>query len=682
MKPLLTYLSCSRLALGIKIALILSITLAIYNQDLTITMNEALKSELASHILVIPFLFTYLIYRKRKILRVVIPFETPRRKRNTIQNHEMIGFLLCLQAFLLYWHGSYTFNPFEFHMVSLPIFTAGLILIITNPRALRALAFPIAFLLFLLPPPLELIYTAGTTLSLVSSEAAYTVLKGIGLPVSLTYQYETPVITLMKPGSPAIPFAIDIACSGFYSLTGFTIFAIFTAYIARGAYWKKIVIFLASFPLIYVLNITRITIIVLIGTQYSAEAAMQAFHLFGGWVLIFTGTLILLTTSEKIFHIQFFTAKKGTAPCNYCNQNQEDEQHFCNTCGRTLNPIQINLSKRDLYKIALLTVAVTVIFNLQVPVFALTEGPAEVAIQTLGGEQATAQVLPNIQGYVTRFIYRDRRFEEIAKQDASLAYAYIPYDRLNSTIWITIEVAQTRSSLHRWEVCLLTWPLSKGYQPTVTQLSLRDVQILPNPPTTARYFTFQDKRTNVSQVVLYWYENAVFDTGLSLEQKYVKISLIAFTANPDGLSETEDLLLPFGKAVFKYWQPIKTWSQVALTISQNGAILATATLITLATILIYQTIKEWNERKSNLKVYSKLALEEELILQAVHQASKEDKSTGNAIASHYQRLTGKPIEVKILLEKLNQAEQAGLIKRDVASREDEPILVWKSRIPL
>lgn len=41
---------------------------------------------------------------------------------------------------LLYWHGSYTFTPLEYHILTLPIFAAGLTLILFNPQTLRQVA--------------------------------------------------------------------------------------------------------------------------------------------------------------------------------------------------------------------------------------------------------------------------------------------------------------------------------------------------------------------------------------------------------------------------------------------------------------------------------------------------------------------------------------------------------------
>ncbi len=161
----------------------------------------------------------------------------------------------------------------------------------------------------------------------------------------------------------------------------------------------------------------------------------------------------------------------------------------------------------------------------------------------------------------------------------------------------------------------------------------------------------------------------------------MKISLITFADNPEDIHSVEEQLLPFGEAIANYWQPIKTWSQIVTLISQNGINLIAITTALLIIILSYQAIKNRDKKRSNMEAYNKLALKEEkLILQAAHQAAKEDKPTSIAIASSYRKLTGKPIELNMLLQKLDQARQAGLIEKEIANREDEPILTWKTQI--
>ena len=656
----------------------MSATLAIYWQDLVAIFNEALHSELATHILAIPFLFVYMLYRKRKMLRTVISLDSKPGK-GLISTNEIVGSLLFLLSFFTYWHGSYTFYPLEHHLISLTIFVAGCTLIIFNAKTLKTLAFPIAFLLFLTPPPLEIIYAAGVTLSTVSSEAACNFLKAIGLPVSLADQYGTPAIILQRPEGLPLTFAVDIACAGVYSLMGFAVFAVFASYIVRGAAWKKAATFLIGFPLIYALNITRIIIVVLIGSQFGMEAAMQVFHLFGGWILIFSGTLLLLYLSEKLWKTQIFAPKGSPILCPECNQTQEKRQGFCLACGRLLKYMNAKIHDRDIAKIAALIVSANLILLLEVPVFALTEGPAKVDFQSPTGGEVSTELLPQIPDYTLQFVYRDRRFEEVAAQDASLIYAYGPTNGSKTKIWVTVELANTRSALHRWEVCLITWPQEKGYQPQATQLGLREVQLLENPPLIGRYFAFT--KSNITQVVLYWFEKAIFDTGSGFQQEYAKISLIAYPNSPEDVSRTEDQLLPFAQAIVNYWQPIKTWSWVALTLGQNGNALIAITVALLGIVIGFRIIEDLKGRKSNLKVYSKLVPEEKVILRAVHQAAKEEKPSTHAIASSYRELTQKPIRLDQLFKTLKEAEDAGLVKREIISRNDEPTLVWKTKIP-
>ena len=648
----------SNLALALKVATLTVATLAIYYQDLTIIMNDALQSEITNYMLAIPFIFAYLIYRKRKMLRAVIPFETRNQPKQTKHIPTIAGILLCTAAITFYWYGSYTFTPLEHHMATLPIFVAGLTLILFNPQTLRQLAFPIAFLFFLIPPPAEILYALGSTLSVISSEASYTIVRALGVPSTLSSEYGNPTITITRPDGSTIPFAIDIACSGIYSLMGFLIFAAFVAYITRDKTWKKATTFLIGLPLMYALNIIRITIILLIGYQYGEQLALQVFHLLGGWVLIFLGTLLLLTTTEKLFKTNIFLKPQPLKPCQKCNTAENRKENFCPYCGRLLKYPKINLKKQDIAKIATIAFAVILLLSIQAPVFALTEGPAQIIIQTPTGEQGNTQILPQIQGYTLQFVYRDKTFEQRAKQDASLVYAYIPIDNTKAPIYVAVEIASTRSSLHRWEACLITWPQTHGYQPKVTQLELKDTQILQNPPIIARYFAFQYTKTNQTQTVLYWYETSTFTINNTAQQKHVKISLIAYPKTPEEIPTIEVQLLPVAEAIANYWQPIKTWTQIALIFSRNGLTLTLSVATLLVPVIIFYKVQSRRTRKSFQKLYHKLSSQDKLLIQKITEKSK----------------------VNELNERLQQLEQAGIIRRKIINFNDEPIMLWEKAL--
>lgn len=671
--------SKDNLVLGLKIATVVAATLTIFHQDLTVVVNNALQSESMSHILAIPLIFAYLLYRKRKMLRAVIPIEKQDQPKATRHLPTIAGILLSTTAILLYWYGSYTFTPLEYHMFALPIFAAGLTLIFFNAQTLRQLAFPIAFLIFLMPPPSETLYALGSTLSVISSEASYTLVKLIGIPSTLTQEYGNPIIQITRPDGATISFAVDIACSGIYSLIGFLIFAVFTAYIIRDKPWKKLALFLIGFSLIYILNITRITTILIIGYHYGEETALQLFHLLGGWILIFAGTLLLFIFAEKILRAQIFA--RSSQECTGCSTKPEKNRNFCLTCGRILESAPVSFHKADIIKIAAAFASVTLLVSIQTPVFALTEGPAQIIIQTPVGEQGNTQLLPQIQGYTLEYVYRDKNFEKRSGQDASLIYAYIPLDKSKETTWVAVEIGSATAMLHPWEVCLISWQIHIGMPVLATQLDLQDVQILQNPPIIARYFAFQWKETNQTQVVLYWYENSIFMTNSTTQQKRVKISLITYPDTPQNITETEDLL-PFAVAIAQLWEPIKIWSQIALILSQQSLYIAaiTSTLLTVITFLC--AIERRKQRRTNAKAYQKLSKPNKQIIDITIETGKTTKPTLHAIAFTYKNRIGEPIEEEKLLQRLSEVEKTGIIKSEIASIQDEPTQIWKTQMAM
>lgn len=71
------------LVLGLKITIVVATALSFFYQDLATIANDALQSKFMSHIIAILFLFSYLIYRKRKMIRASVLFELSQSHRKT-----------------------------------------------------------------------------------------------------------------------------------------------------------------------------------------------------------------------------------------------------------------------------------------------------------------------------------------------------------------------------------------------------------------------------------------------------------------------------------------------------------------------------------------------------------------------------------------------------------------------
>jgi exosortase len=669
----------SKLALALKASTLIVAVMVLYLQDLRIIFTDALTNESTSYILTIPLLFAYLIYRKRKMVRAAI--ECERRDFHETARHLGVlgGILLCATAMIVYWYGSQTFTPLEYHALTLPFFVAGLTLVLFNPQTLGQAAFPIAFLVFLAPIPSEVIYRMGSTLSVISSETSNAIVNVLGVHTTIFNLSGTPAISITQAdGTVLPPFAVDIACSGIYSLIGFLVFAAFVAFVVRDKLWKKTAIFITGLPLIYILNILRITTILLIGYHWGQELALNMFHLLGGWILVFLGTLILLMISEKLFKTRIFTKKQTQQYCPNCNPHPSDQtKDFCPTCGRLVKYPETKPREIDIVKIVAVALTAILLMAIQAPVFALTQGPAQILIQTPAGQQGNNQIFPQIPNYTLQYVQRDIEFEQVSGQDYSLIYSYTPRDHERQTVYVGLEIAGTKLPLHRWENCLVTWPLSQGYQPSVEQLDLRDVQIMQNPPIIARYFAFRDKTYDQIQLVLYWFENSIFATNGTPQQKYVEISLIVYPNTPQDVTRMENELLPFATAIVNYWQPIKTWTAIAITLSRNGITLAEITLALSAAIITFHTYKTIEQRKVNAKTYQKLSAQNKLIIDTIAETEKTTKPTLEAIADTYKIKTGLQTEKEELLQKLQGTEKTGIAKNAIANIQDEPTRIWK-----
>ncbi len=670
------HLTHSTVVSTIKAIALLGVVIVVYFQDLILIANDAIRSDLMSYVLVVPFLFAYLIYRKRKMLGATSASETTNSHRKPTHINEITGVLVCLTALLLYWYGSFTFFAFEYHRASLPIFLAGCAILLFNVQTLKTLAFPTVLLLFFVPQT-QILGLAASALSVQSASAVYSILKVLGLPVTPTTIYSTPGLLISRQGGITSTFIINRACSGINSILGFIIFSIFAAHVVKGTIWKKALMLLMGFPLIYIFNVLRIVTLVCLEYQFEIDTTSHVFHLFGEWTLIFTGTLLLLFLSKEILKIH---VSSKTDLCPEHPTEHRGERDFCLACGKIMKTTPHKHSKREIAKIGALLLSASLIAYFQMPVFASRATPLKVNFDSLSGEEFGNNVFPQIPDRTLRFVYRDLEFEDIARQDASLVYAYLPENQGERMVLIALEIAQSSSSLHGWEVCLMTWPQTQGNPVNVEQLGLEDIQLLQNPPLPARFFTFRYIGEDTVQTVLYWNEYTFFDTGTAFERECTKISLVIYSNSTEELSKAQSLLLPIGQAIANHWQPTKTWSPITIIVAENGPV-----LIALTTSLIFATIavtivNNREEKRRNLVAYSKLrSVEDKTIIKAVQ---KESKATFSTIASTYQKLTGEAIESERLLKKLQDAEKAGLIERKITGRSDKPILIWKSNTPI
>jgi EpsI family protein len=186
--------------------------------------------------------------------------------------------------------------------VSLLILVAGLVVLFLGWSFFRAILFPWAFLLFMIPIPKIIFDQITFPLQLLASQIAADGLRLFGVPVFL----EGNVINL-----PAMPLEVAEACSGIRSLMSLATLAIIYGYLTERRIAVRWVLALASLPIAIAANSVRIIGTGLVVQYWDPEKAEGFYHTFSGW-LIFVVSLLLLYLVHVL--IRFVWPDRGPDP--------------------------------------------------------------------------------------------------------------------------------------------------------------------------------------------------------------------------------------------------------------------------------------------------------------------------------------------------------------------------------
>jgi len=132
-------------------------------------------------------------------------------------------------------------------------------------QGLRVLAFPLAFLVFMVPLPPDWLTPVIVELQLLVSSTAVELLKGFGSAVARTGNI------IQLPAGDSL-FVAE-ACSGITSLVTLTPLAIVLAYFTENTLARRLTIVFAVVPAAMLGNLLRVVVTVLAAERYGAEAA-------------------------------------------------------------------------------------------------------------------------------------------------------------------------------------------------------------------------------------------------------------------------------------------------------------------------------------------------------------------------------------------------------------------------
>lgn len=241
--------------------------------------------------LIIP-ISAWLIWKKREVLRN-IPIETNKW-----------GLAIILGSLLLFLGGTAGMEYFTVR-VSLVFLLFGLTLYLAGWRFVREIWFAFFFLLFMIPLPYVIYYSATFPLQLVGSKVAAGLLSLMGIP----HLRQGNVIHL--PDNYSLEVAE--ACSGLRSLVTLLALGALLAYWTQNRAWKAVTLFVATVPIAIAANIFRICVTAVGAYGVSREIAEGTIHELSG-TIVFMFSLVCLLILSSVLRIGEPTTNKEEKP--------------------------------------------------------------------------------------------------------------------------------------------------------------------------------------------------------------------------------------------------------------------------------------------------------------------------------------------------------------------------------
>jgi exosortase len=184
----------------------------------------------------------------------------------------------------------------------------GTIVFMWGWRQLRTLAFPIAFLLLMIPLPAIIFNQIALPLQLLASRVGELTLMALGIPVLR----EGNVIVLAHTTLEVVE-----ACSGIRSLAALITLGVVYGYFTDPRTSVRVAIVLSSIPIAVVANALRVAGTGVAAQYYGPGVAEGFFHTFSGWVVFivaFAGLLgvrvLLVSFAEMVARLRPQLRKK------------------------------------------------------------------------------------------------------------------------------------------------------------------------------------------------------------------------------------------------------------------------------------------------------------------------------------------------------------------------------------
>ena len=223
-------------------------------------------------------------------IAIYLGWERRSRLASAVARPSALGLLLVLASVAMLGAGVLGAELFLTRLSLLGV-VVGTVAFLYGWQHARILAFPIAFLLLMIPIPAIVFNQIAFPLQMLASRVGEVALTAVGIPVLR----EGNVITLSTT-----TLEVAEACSGIRSLMSLLTLAILLGYVTDSRSWVRVTLALASIPVAVIANGVRVAGTGMTAYWVSPEAAQGFFHGFSGWLMFIVAFLLLFVVQRGI----------------------------------------------------------------------------------------------------------------------------------------------------------------------------------------------------------------------------------------------------------------------------------------------------------------------------------------------------------------------------------------------
>lgn len=273
-----------------KFAVLLLVWAAVFSPVVPAMVGTWLNHSDNSHALLVPLIAMYFVWIKREELG-----------RIEISGSAVGGLFLAgtLVVYLVSFVGGIA--VFARLMIVFSLF--GLLWSCMGWQVVRVLAFPLGFLVFMVPVPDSVLGMVSFPLQLLATKIAAGVIQFCSIPVYREGNMLYFVHTQLE---------VAEACSGIRSIMALTMLSVIFAHLSGNGWWRKALLIFSAIPIAMLANILRVSGTGILAHFFGDKVARGFLHEFSGLAVFVFGLVLLFLVFNLLNRIGNSNPRPGS----------------------------------------------------------------------------------------------------------------------------------------------------------------------------------------------------------------------------------------------------------------------------------------------------------------------------------------------------------------------------------